>query len=236
MQEGNMESDHGPSNVAAANCKALSQVPTDIALVHLIAQGDKNAMQVLFARHRVRVYRFLFRLTHNRAMAEDLVSEVFLQVWRTAGRYEARSQVTTWLLGIGRNRAWSTLRRYQAEGLAPDFVDELPDTSDSPEAAMYQKQQREILAHCLARLSRSHREVIDLVYYHERTVSEVAEIVGIPLNTVKTRMHYARKEIAELLKAFGIDRRGSARRSRGSSGSEVVGKFIHSRDRVRAVH
>lgn len=78
--------------------------------------------------------------------------------------------------------------------------------SDNPEVATHKRQQNAILAHCLTKLSPAHREVIDLVYYHEKSIGEVAEIVGCPQSTVKTRMHYARKEIADLLKQFGIDR------------------------------
>jgi RNA polymerase sigma-70 factor (ECF subfamily) len=78
--------------------------------------------------------------------------------------------------------------------------------SDTPEAAMQKKDTGEILRKCIETLSPDHREIIDLVYYHEKSVEEVAEIVGIPENTVKTRMFYARKKLAERLKAAGIER------------------------------
>jgi len=82
----------------------------------------------------------------------------------------------------------------------------IEDTSDDPEVAVQKKDKSEILRNCLQTLSPEHREVIDLVYYHEKSVEEVAEIVGIPEATVKTRMFYARKKLSELLKAAGIDR------------------------------
>src|SRR5829696_4304226 len=84
---------------------------TDEALIRRIAQGDKCAMQVLFARHNVRVYRFIARLLGDSAPAEDLVSEVFLDVWRKAHQFEGRSQVSTRLLGIARYKALTHLRR-----------------------------------------------------------------------------------------------------------------------------
>jgi RNA polymerase sigma factor (sigma-70 family) len=84
---------------------------SDEALVGLIAQGDKHAMQVLFGRHDVRTFRFLMRFIDSESMAEDLVSEVFIDVWRHAGQYEARSRVSTWLLAIARHKALSALRR-----------------------------------------------------------------------------------------------------------------------------
>ena len=93
------------------------QTTTDEALIGRIAAGDKLAMQVLFARHHVRVYRFVLRLMGDPSRAEDLISEVFLDVWRQADRFEARSQVSTWLLAIARYKALSALRKRPDEEL-----------------------------------------------------------------------------------------------------------------------
>jgi len=82
----------------------------------------------------------------------------------------------------------------------------IEDASDTPEVSLQKKDKGAVLRNCLEQLSREHREVIDLVYYHEKSVEEVAEIVGIPEATVKTRMFYARKKLSELLKAAGLDR------------------------------
>ena len=179
---------------------------SDVALIRSIAAGDKHAMQILFARHNVRVFRFLLRFVADRAAAEDLVSEVFLDVWRQAGRFKGRSQVTTWLLAIARYKALSTLQRRSIEELGEDVGAAIEDPQDNPEVMNQNRQTSEILLNCLTQLSPAHREVIDLVYYHEKSIDEVAEITGIPPNTVKTRMFYARKRIAELMAAQGIDR------------------------------
>jgi RNA polymerase sigma-70 factor (ECF subfamily) len=161
---------------------------------------------VLFARHHVRVFRFVLRLVRDESTAEDLISEVFLDVWRQAGRFEGRSAVSTWLLAIARFKALSALRRRPDEELDEEAAEAIEDTSDDPEVAMQKKDTSQILRKCLTALSSEHREIIDLVYYHEKSLEEVAEIVGIPVNTVKTRMFYARKRLAELLKAAGVDR------------------------------
>ena len=163
-------------------------------------------MQVLFARHHVRVYRFVLRLVRNESTAEDLISDVFLDVWRQAGRFEGRSAVPTWLLSIARFKALSVLRRRPEEELDEEKAGGIEDPSDNPEVVLEKKDKGAIIRKCLSGLSAEHREIIDLVYYHEKSVEEVAEIVGIPENTVKTRMFYARKRLAELLKAEGIDR------------------------------
>ena len=187
---------------------AIQQTPDtpDAALIRLIAAGDKRAMQILFARHNVRVFRFVFRFVGDKSAAEDLVSEVFLDVWRQAGRFQGRSQVTTWLLAIARNKALSALRGRSNEELDEDVAVGIEDPQDNPEVTLQNRQKAEILLNCLTKLSPAHREVTDLVYYHEKSIDEVAEITGLPQNTVKTRMFYARKRIAELMAAQGIDR------------------------------
>lgn len=194
------------------------QQQSDIALLNLIARGDKCAMQTLYCRHRLSIYRFSLRLTGDPTTAEDIVSDVFIKVWRCANEFEARSQVSTWLLAIARNIAFSTWRRRASEEPMPSTIDQIEDSADDPEVALHSIERRAILAHCLRQLSAAHREVIDLVYYHEKSVAEVSEIVGIPKATVKTRMHYARKEIADLL----------AKHQGGSR------KVNHQRERVHA--
>jgi RNA polymerase sigma-70 factor (ECF subfamily) len=182
------------------------QTTADDVLIGRIASGDRLALQVLFARHHVRVYRFVLRLVRNEATAEDLISEVFLDVWRQAGKFEGRSAVSTWLLSIARFKALSVLRRRPEQELDEETADAIADHADDPEVTLAKKDKGAALRQCLTGLSAEHREIVDLVYYHEKSVEEVATIVGIPEATVKTRMFYARKKLSELLKVQGIDR------------------------------
>jgi RNA polymerase sigma-70 factor (ECF subfamily) len=152
------------------------------------------------------VFRFGFRLVRDEQVAEDLISEVFLDVWRQAGKFEGRSAVSTWLLAITRFKALSALRRRKEAELDDEAANAIEDTSDDPEVAVQKKDKSGALRKCLTALSPEHREIVDLVYYHEKSVEEVAEIVGIPENTVKTRLFYARKKLADLLKAAGVER------------------------------
>ena len=177
---------------------------SDEVLIGRIANGDRLAMQVLFARHHVRVYRFVLRLVRNESTAEDLISEVFLDVWRQAGKFEARSAASTWLLAIARFKALSAMRRKPEEELDEETAGAIEDPADDPEVAVEKKDKAQVLRKCLTALSPEHREIIDLVYYHEKSVQEVAAIVGIPSNTVKTRMFYARRKLSELLAAEGV--------------------------------
>jgi RNA polymerase sigma-70 factor, ECF subfamily len=185
---------------------SANQATSDEVLIGRIAKGDRLAMQVLFARHHVRVYRFVLRLVGNPTTAEDLISDVFLDVWRQADKFEGRSAVSTWMLAIARFKALSALRKRPDEELDEETAETIEDASDNPEVALEKKDKSAVLRQCLEKLSLEHREIVDLVYYHEKSVEEVAEIVGIPENTVKTRLFYTRKKLAELLQAAGVER------------------------------
>jgi RNA polymerase sigma-70 factor (ECF subfamily) len=178
---------------------------SDAALIAKIAAGNRLAMQVLYARHHARVYRFILRLLGSEAAAEDLTSDVFLGVWRQAHRFESRAAVTTWLLAIARYKALAELRR-QPQASSEAVSGQASEPADDPEASLEVKHRGEILRNCLTRLSPRHREIIDLVYYHEKSVQEAADILGVPGNTVKTRMFHARKKLAELLASQGVVR------------------------------
>ena len=182
------------------------QTSSDEVLIARIASGDRLAMQVLFARHHLRIYRFVLRLVRNEATAEDLISEVFLDVWRQAGKFEGRSAASTWMLSIARFKALSALRRKPEQELDDETAAAIEDQADDPEVTLAKKDKGAALRQCLTALSAEHREIVDLVYYHEKSVEEAARIVGIPEATVKTRMFYARKKLSELLKERGIDR------------------------------
>jgi RNA polymerase sigma-70 factor (ECF subfamily) len=166
----------------------------DATLIARIATGDRLAMHALFARHKTRVYRFILRLVGDAASADDLTSEVFLTVWRHAHKFRGRAAASTWLLAIARFKALDELRRRR--DAAPDL--EQPDASDpaaDPEASWADKHRGAMLRKCLGALSPEDRTIIDLVYYHEKSVQEVAAIVGIPCATVKARVFYARKKL-----------------------------------------
>jgi RNA polymerase sigma-70 factor, ECF subfamily len=202
-----VENNPGSGRVVATRCTAAPDPnASDEALIAAIASGDQRAMGLLYARHSVRVYRFALRLVGNDATAEDIASEVFLDVWRKAKSFEGRSHVSTWLLGITRNKAREILRRPSIAATDRKACDAIADEADDPEAAMEKRQTGSIVFKCLKSLSPVHREIVDLVYYHQKSVNEVAEIIGIPRNTVKTRMFYARAHLSKLLAEAGLEK------------------------------
>jgi RNA polymerase sigma-70 factor, ECF subfamily len=185
---------------AALSHAAATQASLDGMLMSRIAGGDQLAMRTLFGRYQVPLYRWILRVVRNETLAEDVLSDVFLEVWRRAASFQARSSVSTWLLSIARYKALSMRRRRSDAQLDDATASRIPDPMDDPEVALQKNHQRDALRESLGKLSPEHSEVIDLVYYHGKSVKEVAEIVGIPEATAKTRMFYARRKLAGLVK------------------------------------
>jgi len=190
-----------PVSVNSVPAHAAGETSSDEMLIVRIAGGDRLAMQTLFARHRTAVYRWLLRLVGNEAMAEDLLSDVFLDVWRQADRFQARSSVSTWLMAIARFKALSARRVRKDAELDETIEATVADSADDPEVMLEKKSRDALVRKAVTTLSPAHREIIDLVYYHEKSVDECAQILGVPSGTVKTRMFYARRKLAEMVKA-----------------------------------
>jgi RNA polymerase sigma-70 factor (ECF subfamily) len=177
----------------------------DASLMERMASGDRSALQSLFARHYARIYRFALRQTGTREMAEEIANDVFLEAWHQASRFEGRSAVSTWLLAIGYNKGRMALRSRKPHVSDDEYVAGLEDRADTPDVAALKEDKARAIRRLVDRLSVDQRMVIDLVYYHEKGLREVAEILAIPENTVKTRLFHARKRLAELLLAAGLD-------------------------------
>ena len=178
---------------------AATETFSDERLMRRIANGDQFAMRTLFGRHRVAIYRWLLRLVRDEALAEELLSDVFLDVWRKASSFAGRSSVSTWLLAIARHKALSARRRRTHVELDGELASSFADPADDPELVLQKKDREQLLRHGLARLSPQHSEVIDLAYYHGKSIKEIAEIVGINEATVKSRAFYARRKLAQVV-------------------------------------
>ena len=187
-----------PARAAARNSSA-DDAASDESLIRRIAAGDQLAMRTLFARHRIPLYRLLLRIVRDETTAEDLLSDVFLDVWRQAASFQGRASVSTWLLAIARYKALSARRARVDAQLDERIASTVADPADNPEAALQEKNRSKMLRDSLASLSPEHGEVIDLVYYHGKSVKEVADIIGVGEATVKTRMFYARRKLASLV-------------------------------------
>ena len=153
-----------PRTATVAAPAQAAQSSSDEMLVARIADGDKLAMQVLFARHRTPVYRWLLRFVGNETVAAGLLSDVSFDVWQQAGRFEGRSAVTTWLVSIARFKALSARRRRTDAELDETIETTVADSADDPELALQKKNRSEHVRAALLKLSPDHREIIDVVY------------------------------------------------------------------------
>jgi len=200
-----MQIGHTQSSSAIKLNKASSSEASDESLIRSMADGDKRAFKMLYARHHVRIFRFVMRLVGNESTAEEVVNEVFLEAWRHADDFKGRSQVSTWLLSIARFKTISECRRRSDAQLDEAVAAIIEDPSDTATITIEKRERSDILQRCLAKLTPPHREVINLVYYQEKKIEEVAQFTGAPVSTIKTRMHYARGRLAELLAEAGVD-------------------------------
>jgi RNA polymerase sigma-70 factor, ECF subfamily len=198
-----MQIDCAISVVAGSPSAVDVQTASDAILIRSIAGGDQRALQVLLCRHNLKIFRFVLRLVQDASLAEDLVTDVFLAVWLQADKFQRRSRVSTWLLATARNKAVAALRRRSSEPSDNDVNELLEDPADVSKLAIRKKERISLLFACLMKLSNEHREIIDLVYYHRQSIDELAHILGIPRDTVKTRMFYARSRMKKLLAKVG---------------------------------
>jgi RNA polymerase sigma-70 factor (ECF subfamily) len=167
-------------------------VGSDAKLLSRIGDQDRGAFRLLFERHGDRVYRFALSLTRNPHLAEEVLQETMMAVWNGAKKFNGRSKVTTWVLGIARNQAYNLLRREERGRRLPETTDRVPDPSGEAEMSVH-------VERALTTLPEAQREVLHLVFYENLSVRETAELLGLPEGTVKSRMYYARKNLAREL-------------------------------------
>ena len=171
-------------------------------LLKEIEKGDAQAFEQLYEATNKRVFQYLCRFTNDRHLAEDLTMDTYAEVWKSAGRFRGHSKVTTWMIGIARNMAMNEFRKNGT--IKIQELDE--DITDPPEQfhACAGKETTQILAEALTRLPISHREILDLVFLQGMNYEDISKIIDIPLNTVKTRVFYAKEKLRNALRFMGV--------------------------------
>jgi RNA polymerase sigma-70 factor (ECF subfamily) len=170
-------------------------------LVKAVPGGDEDAFRQLYEMTNRKVYNYLYRMVNNQHMAEDLLIETFTEVWKSARGFRAESKGLTWMIGIARHRAMNALRGNR------NREDDIDDNIEDPPAQMNTCAASEaavILETALNRLPPTHREVLDLIFFQGLVYEDVARVTGIPLNTVKTRVFYAKDKLKGILSSMGI--------------------------------
>ncbi len=177
-----------------------SQQPSDVNLLHAVAQKDESALAEIYARYRVILFGLLMRILGSREEAEDVLQEVFLQVWRRASDFdENRGKPFTWLVTLTRSRGIDRLRVLRSrDRLAIAAATDATEVSDAALDA-FRSEQRKTVAQALAELSEAQRQALLLAYFEGLTQTEIATRLATPLGTVKTRMRAGMLRLRELL-------------------------------------
>ena len=178
---------------------------SDEALLALASRSDEAALGELYDRYGRVAYGLALRILRDRALAEDAVQEAFLAVWRSAGSFLAeQGKPSTWILTLVHRRAVDLVRREERRRAEP--LDELVQpTGEATDEEAWLRAQRQVVQEALRKLPPEQREALELAYYGGFTQSELAERLGQPLGTIKSRMFTGLKRLRELLAESGLD-------------------------------
>ena len=174
-----------------------------LELLRRVGAQDQAAYQTLYKMLSSRVYAFLRRMMNDADAAEEVMSDTMYEVWRIAAQFRGDSQVSTWVLGIARNKALMALRR--AGSTKHEDIDEFAEliASGAPDGfdELAQKQLREVIQRCLKRLSAKHRECVHLTYFEDYGLADIAKLMDVPEGTVKSRLSHARAQLGACVSA-----------------------------------
>jgi RNA polymerase sigma-70 factor (ECF subfamily) len=187
-------------NDSAASEQLVAQA-RDLVLIEAIVVGNRGAFDELYRAYYTRLMDFLTRMLRRRELAEEVVNDTMYAVWTSSAGFAGRSRVSTWIFGIAYKKALKRLERERRT--AADQFEEGFDAPDErePQHDLNDMQLSRQLDAALNRLTPSHRSVVELTFLMDYSYEETAEIVGCPVNTVKTRMFHARAKLRHLLAA-----------------------------------
>jgi RNA polymerase sigma-70 factor (ECF subfamily) len=175
----------------------------DAALLERIARGDRVAFESLYRAYFARLSRFFQRMLRRPSLVEEAINDTMYVVWRRAGTFRATARGSTWIFGIAYRRGLKAL--VDLDDPVEANGSELPDDRPSAEDQLLNAEVHRLLDAALSQMSAEHRAVIELCYYHACPYREIAQITGCPVETVKTRMFYARRRLHDLLEGHRKD-------------------------------
>jgi RNA polymerase sigma-70 factor (ECF subfamily) len=188
----------------AQSAPTRDEAEPDLLLMRQIAAGDRDAFEKLYKTYATRLFRYLFSVAGDSTAAEELTSDVMVVAWKAAAQFRGEAKVSTWLFGIAHHKALNELRRRRPETVEIEEAGGLAAHDAGPEAAARRADIAGRVRSALRQLSPEHREVVELTFYQGFAYQEIAEIMQCPVNTVKTRMFYARKKLQDVLEKAGI--------------------------------
>ncbi|GKS57208.1 RNA polymerase sigma factor [Nitrospira sp.] len=181
--------------------------PDELDLIRRIAGGDTRAFEVFYRLYERRLYHYIRTLVQNEATLEELVTDVMLAVWNSAASFRSSSRPSTWIFGIARHKALDAVRRLSRpiEHTIPiDEAADLPDRAGGPADAAQSLRLGTLTRTALARLSVEHQEALRMVFFEELSYEEIAELTHVPINTVKTRVFYAKQHLKRELERMQL--------------------------------
>ena len=182
----------------AAPARGPASEQLELELLASIKRGQRADFETLYRLYHPRLWRFLVHMLRQGDLVEEVLNDTLMVVWQRADSFDGRSKLSTWIFGIAYRKALKALSR-QDLPVDADDIEEPADPGPGPEQQLGLAQLRVRLAEALAELSPEHRAVVELCYFHDMAYGEIAEVVGCPPETVKTRMFYARRRLRLLL-------------------------------------
>ena len=174
----------------------------EVALMERVADEQMDAFEVLYRLYHPKLTRFLTGMTHRPALVEEILDDTMLVVWRRAHTFDPEAKVSTWIFGIAYRQALKALRQSGDSVAAAELDDApMPSPEPAPDLELQQRDLRAMLDGAMRALSAEQRAVIELTYYLGYACREIALIMDCPVDTVKTRMFYARRRLRALLGA-----------------------------------
>jgi RNA polymerase sigma factor (sigma-70 family) len=182
----------------------------DATLLERVAGGDQGAFEHLYHRYHRRLFGYLLRVLRRPPLIEEVLDDVMLAIWQGAHRFDGRSRASTWILGIAHHKALKALERARREsdreaGEPPEAIDQIPAPGREPDRVAARSELRSKLRSAMEVLSPVQRAVVELTFFYGYSYPEIAEIVGCPVGTVKTRMFHARRLLKERLPELGLE-------------------------------
>lgn len=172
-------------------------------LLSNVSEGDDDAMGQLYEFTHKKVFNYLYRLTNDLQMAEDLLIATYTEVWRGAKKFQNRSKVITWILGIARNL---TMNEFRKNKIVWEDMDENMSCQPEQHHNSAAAETTRLLTEALNCLPVIHREVLDLVFLQELRYEDISLIMNVPVNTVKTRVFHAKEKLSDALALMGVEK------------------------------
>lgn len=175
----------------------------ELALLRRVAAKDRKAFEALYHLYYRRLFGYLLKITRRAELVEEVLNDVMLAIWKGAAGFDGRSRPSTWIFGIAYHKALKALAR-QPQETGEEAERPEPVDREEPESLAVRRELATVLGRALGALPPDQRAVVELTYYYGLAYQEISEIVGCPVNTVKTRMFHARRRLREMLPGLGV--------------------------------